>query len=222
MATLTCHRSRPLRAGLVIGLLAVLLAGCGLFRPARPEIGAGGGGLLPDYSAPESCLLYMRVGIERKDSDGQNAYVGALANASQDGIGFHAFFDQAVWNAYTGVPPQDWDLRHETLFYSAFIRLTGDPYEMSWLPDEFNPHDDISGDTVVVHRRYEVRALRAATRDSLLIAVGYADLYFARISASRWALTRWMDRVDPNVGAQPADPLQQTFGSRRLNSGTGG
>jgi hypothetical protein len=200
------HRSRPLRAGLLIGLLAMPLAGCGLFRPASPEIGPGGSVLLPNYSAPESCLLYMQVGIEHKDNVGQNAYVGALADASQDGIGFSAYFDQAVWVNYTGIKPADWDLRHER----------------RWLPDEFNPHDDIGGDTVVVHRRYEVRALRAATRDSLLIAVGYADLYFARISASRWALTRWMDRVDPAVGAQPDDPLQQTFGSRRLNSGTGG
>ena len=37
---------------------------------------------------------------------------------------------------------------------------------------------------MILHRRYEVRALQQSPVDTLLIAVGYADLYFARISAS--------------------------------------
>jgi hypothetical protein len=214
---------RPLHAGVVLGLLAALLTGCDLFKPASPESGGGGAALLTDYSAPDSCLRYMQVGIERKDNIGQAAYLGALADTTKDGVGFHAFFDPAVWNAYTGIKPADWDLDHETQFLPVFIRVTGDPYEMSWLPDEFHPHDDeVDQDHRILHRRYEVRALRQSTADTLLIAVGYADLYFARISAARWALTRWLDRVDPAVGAQPADPLQQTFGSRRLNAGSGG
>jgi hypothetical protein len=222
MGTVTRQSRHLARAGLALGLLAVLLAGCDLFKPASPEAGGGGSTLLPSYAAPESCLRYMQVGIERKDNVGQDAYLGAMADTTTDGAGFHAFFDPAVWNAYTGIKPTDWDLRHEATFLSVFIRLRAEPYEMRWLPDEFHPHDDdLDGDHKILHRRYTVRALQS-TGDSLLIAVGYADLYFTRISAARWALTRWEDRVDPDVGAQPADPLQQTFGSRRLNAGAGG
>jgi hypothetical protein len=220
MGTVTRRDSRPLRAGLALGLLAVLVAGCDLFKPATPEAGSGGSTLLPSYATPESCLRYMQIGIERKDNAGQDAYLGALADTTTDGLGFHAFFDPAVWNAYDGIRPADWDLRHEAQFLPVLIRSFGDPYEMKWLPDEVHPHDDDLGDHMILHRRYEIRALRKA--GTLLIAVGYADLYFTRISAARWALTLWQDRVDPAVGAQPADPDQQTFGSRRLNAGAGG
>ena len=222
MGTVTRRACGPLRAGLALGLLAVLVAGCDLFKPASPEMGGGGSTLLPSYATPESCLRYMQIGIERKDNVGQSAYLGALADTTTDGQGFHAFFDPAVWNAYDGIRPADWDLSHEAQFLPVFIRSFGDPYEMRWLPDEVHPHDDDLGDHMILHRRYEVRALRQSTADTLLIAVGYADLYFAKISAARWALTRWQDRVDPAVGAQPADPDQQTFGSRRLNAGAGG
>jgi hypothetical protein len=222
MATVTRRASRPFRAGLALGLLAVLVAGCDLFKPASPEVGGGGFTLLPSYATPESCLRYMQIGIERKDNVGQVAYLGALADTTTDGLGFHAFFDPAVLNAYTGIPPTDWDLRHEAQFLSVFIRSFGDPYEMRWLSDEVHPHDDDFGDHMILHRRYEVRALRQSTADTLLIAVGYADLYFARISAARWALYLWQDRVDPAVGAQPAVDDQRTFGYRRLNAGAGG
>jgi hypothetical protein len=222
MGTVTRHPAHLLHAGLALGILGVLLAGCNLFKPASPEIGGSGATLLTDYSLPDSCLRYMQVGIERKDNAGQVAYIGALADSTRDGVGFHAFFDLAVWNAYKGAggtPPADWDLQHESdQFFPTFIRLYSDPYEMKWLPDEFNPHDVDNGDSRILHRRYEVRAVRQSTADTLLIAVGYADLYFSRISASRWALTRWEDRVAPDVGVQPADPVQQTIGSRRLRA----
>lgn len=215
--------SRPLRAGLVLGLLAVLVAGCDLFKPATPVAGNTGPTLLPSYATPESCLRYMQLGVELKDNTGQDAYLGALADTTTDGIGFHAFFDPAVWNAFdASLLPTDWDLRHEAQFLAVFIRSFADPYEMKWLPDEVHPYDDDLGDTRILHRRYEVRALRQSPVDTLLIAVGYADLYFARISAAHWALYRWQDRVDPAVGTPPADPDQQTFGSRRLNAGAGG
>jgi len=177
----------------------------------------------PSYAMPESCLYYMQVGIERKDDVGQAAYLGALADTLTDGLGFHAFFDPAVWNAYAGIKPADWGLAHEAQFLSVFIHSYADPYETKWLPDENYPYDLMpDADHAILHRRYEVRAVRQSTAADLLIAVGYADLYFARISAARWALYRWQDRVDPAVGAQPTDPDQRTFGYRRLNAGAGG
>jgi hypothetical protein len=211
------HPWRPLRAGLVLVLLAVLAAGCDLFKPATPETGGGGVALIANYAKPESCLYYMRVGIERKDPLGQTVYLGALADSlGGDGVGFHAFFDQVVWNAYQGNKPDDWNLDYETQFLPLFIQRYTAPYAMKWLPDVYHPHDVTDDpDHQILHRRYEVRA------GALLIAVGYADLYFTRISTSRWALVRWEDRLDTDVGADPKDPLQRTFGYRRLN-GSGG
>lgn len=216
------HPPPALRAGLLLGALALLLAGCGLFRPTSPEIGAGQSTLLASYADPESCLKYMAIGIERKDNVGLTAYVGALADSAGDGVGFHAFFDAAVWNAYTGVKPDDWDLDHEeTQFYPAFIALRTDTLDMEWSTDEQHPLDEtIDSDHVILHRKYEVHAISAT--ETLLIAIGYADLYFTRISASRWALTRWQDRVDPAIGVNPANEMWRTFGYWRLNATTGG
>jgi hypothetical protein len=224
MGTVTRRASRPLRAGLAVGLLAVLVTGCDLFKPASPEIGDGGTALLPSYATPESCLRYMQIGIERKDNLGQSAYLGALADTATDGLGFHAFFDQAVWNAYSGVRPADWNRDYEAQFLPLFFSVKLDPYEMKWLPDEVYPYDYVNpaGDRMILYRRYEVRALQQSPVDTLLITVGYADLYFARISASRWALYRWQDRVDPAAGFPPADSYHQCFGYRRLNAGAGG
>ena len=222
MGTLILPGPRPLRAALALGLLAVLVAGCDLFKPATPQLGTVGATLLPSYAHPESCLRYMQIGIERKDNIGQDAYLGALADSTNDGLGFHAFFDPADLKNYPGTPPTDWDLRHESQFLSVFIRSYGDPYKMSWLEDMDYPHDVYDGDNAILRRRYKVWALRKSTADTLLIGVGYTELHFTRISASRWALVRWQDRVDPAVGAPPAIEDQQTFGSRRLNAGAGG
>jgi hypothetical protein len=177
----------------------------------------------PSYAHPESCLRYMQLGIERKDHLGLDAYLGALADTVTDGVGFHAFFDQAVWNAYSGIRPADWNRDYEAQFLSLFFNLKPSPYEMKWLPDENYPYDEMpDGDHMILRRRYEVRVLQQSPAGTLLIAVGYADLFFVRISASRWVLYRWQDRVDPAVGVEPADPEQQTFGGRRLNAGAGG
>jgi len=223
MATVTRRAPRPLRAGLALGLLAVLVAGCELFKPASPEVGGGGSTLLPSYATPESCLRYMQIGIESKDNVGQSAYLGALADSTKDGLGFHAFFDPAVLSDYGGIRPTDWNLDYEAQFLPLYFSVKLNPYEMKWLPDEVYPYDYLSpeGDRMILHRRYEVRALQQPPADTLLITVGYADLYFTRISASRWALYRWQDRVDPVVGARPAVDDQRTFGYRRLNAGGG-
>ncbi|HNX51789.1 MAG TPA: hypothetical protein PKL08_16600, partial [Thermoanaerobaculaceae bacterium] len=148
MAALTHHRRR-LGACLGLGLTAALLAGCGLFKPTSPEAGSGGTTLIADYSSPENCLEYMALGIENKDNAGQAAYIGALADsAGGDGVGFHAFFDAAVWNLYSGIKPTDWDLDHEeTQFYPGFIGLRTERYNMEWVADTNHLIDDRPDDT---------------------------------------------------------------------------
>jgi hypothetical protein len=209
------------RAALVLGLLAALAGGCKLFQPAKPEVGGGGSTLLTDYSSPDSCLEYMRLGIQLKGNVGQAAYIGALADSSKDGVGFHALFDPAVVSAYQatgGTPPADWGVREEAdRFYPTFIGVSPDSFELLWEGDEFHPNDDLGQDAALLHRQYVVRTRRASQVVDT-IAIGYADLSFARISASRWALIRWEDRVDSRVGVRPANPLQQSIGSRRLRA----
>jgi hypothetical protein len=219
--------SRPLRAGLALGLLAALVAGCDLFRPASPEVEAATAALRPSYATPESCLFYMQIGIERKDNVGQAAYIGALADTTADGRGFHAFFDPVVLSAHVqvgGIPPVDWDRSYEDNFLSIFFSsFPNASYQMAWLEDENYPiaNEVRDGAARLLHRRYKVWAT-LSTGEIRLIAVGYARLSFAKISASRWALVFWDDRVDPAVTAQPTDPDQRTFGYRRLKARPGG
>jgi hypothetical protein len=199
-------------------LAALLLAGCSLFEPTSPEAGSGGTTLLTNYADPESCLKYMAIGIVNKDA-GLAAYIGALADsAGGDGVGFHAFFDTAVLNAYTrttGLKIEDWNLGSErTQFLPYLGKLRLEPYVMGWTADEQHL-DNVEDTRAVLHRHYRVVAVTST--DSLIIAVGYADLYFTKLSASRWALTRWEDRVDPDYGVYPANDLWRTFGYWRLN-----
>jgi hypothetical protein len=224
MGTVTRRGSRLFRAGLTLGLLAVLVAGCDLFKPAIPEGGGVQTTRLPNYSHPESCLVYLKFGIERKNAVGTDAYLGALADTINDGVGFHAFFDPAVWNALKAAYPNEsaefWGLTHEAQFLPSFFSVLLCPYEMKWLPDENYPYDatpDVNH--MILRRRYEIRAQQKPPADTLLIAVGYADLYFARISPARWALTRWQDRVDPAVGVRAAKDDTLSFGSHRLKQG---
>jgi hypothetical protein len=214
------HRSRSRCAGLLLVVGALLLAGCGLFRPTSPEVGDSGETLLASYADPESCLKYMAIGIGRKDNIGQTAYIGAMADTSTDGAGFHAYFDLAVWNAYSGFKPDDWSLVREETFYPAFVGMRSEKYRMEWLPDSANPIDENPDDTHrILHRQYRVWAV--STTDSLIIAIGFADLHFASLT-SRWVLTKWEDRVAPYVGVNPANEMWRTFGYWRLNLSTGG
>ncbi len=198
------------RAGavLVTGLLALVLGGCGLFQLTAPVPPQGGGTVvIGDYSTPEKCIYYMALGLTRKDDVGRDLYVGALADS------FYATFDPVVLNAVQGVKPDVWDYELESRFYSTLIALYTETYEFTWGPDEQNPHDDYDtkGDSwKILHRHYRLRT--CGERDTLIKAIGYADLTF-RYVAPRWVLTRWQDRLDPAIGY---DPLERTMGGIRL------
>jgi len=218
MATVIRHRRRGLGANLVSLLPLLLLAGCDMFRPARPELGGKGSSVIANYSSPDSCLRYMKLGIEAK-AKGQELYIGALADTTVDKVaGFRAWFDPAVERLFT-FQRDAWLLGDERDFFNDFITKRSYPYLMEWQRDTLN-WDDRGDAQAVLHRHYQVFSIEPTQQgqDSLLIAVGYADLYFIRISPSRWALRRWDDRVDPAVGAQPQDSWQQSFGYRRLRA----
>ena len=210
---------RPLHAlGAAAALAVLLLApGCGLFKPASPEIG-GGKALIGDYTSPDACLSTMKLGIENKGK-GLQVYIGALADSSIDKVGFHAWFDPADWNsAQNSNPPADWDLGYERDFFNNFAIKRSYSYLMVWAPDSFHFDNNTGDDQQLLHRHYEVFSLEPTQGgvDSVLFAVGYADLFFVRLSAARWVIRRWDDRIDPVIGANPANELWRTIGYRRL------
>jgi len=227
MATVRRYQRHAPGAGLTSLVLLLLLAGCDMFRPALPELGGTGISIIANYSSPDSCLRYMKLGIEAK-AQGQELYISALADTSVDKLaGFRAWFDPAVERLFT-FRPDAWLLANERDFFSDFVTKRNYPYLMEWQPDSLNSDDRADrggGAYAVLHRHYQVFSIEPTQQgqDSLLIAVGYADLYFIRISPSRWALRRWDDRVDPAVGAQPREPFQQgfSFSYRRLATSGG-
>jgi hypothetical protein len=220
MATVIRPRRRAIGAGLVGLLPLLLLAGCDMFRPALPEMGGTGTSIIANYSSADSCLRYMKLGIEAK-AKGQELYIGALADTTVDRAGFRAWFDPAVERLFT-FRPDAWLLANERDFFNDFITKRPYPYLMEWQRDTLN-WDDRGDAQAVLHRHYQVFSIepRQGGQDLLLIAVGYADLYFIKVSPSRWALRRWDDRVDPAVGAQPQDSWQQSFSYRRLATSGG-
>jgi hypothetical protein len=195
--------------------LFVLASGCSHLKdPVRPIPHQ----VHPNYTTPDSALHAMAVGLARKDATGRALYLGAIADSlNGDPFGFHAAFSEADWVAYVGLKPSDWGYQHEESFCAGLVALFPGRYEMVWAPDESHPQDEtLAPNRVLLHRHYLLREI--GSRDTVLVANGYADLEFARV-ATRWMLVRWSDRLDPTVGF---DPQQPTMGWRRLTSRDGG
>lgn len=207
------------------GLLAVLalawltstgaVGACNLFRPAVPEAGGVGRIVPTNYRDPDATLATLALAIEDKGrGNGQSVYLGGLADSTTDGRAFHAFFDPAVLSRFQpGQIPPDWNLTYERNFYSNFARFRTGEYGVHWFPDDPNP-DQFEFDTATLHRKYEIYE-RIDGGDSLLIAIGFADLYFISHSGD-WVIARWQDRVDPTRGANPRNPDEVAYGFRRL------
>jgi hypothetical protein len=104
----------------------------------------------------------------------------------------------------------------ERQFYQDFMNLSVSANYIAVFDSVANTPDPQPGDTeAILYRRYRVLATEQDGNTSI-IAVGFADLTFAKISTDRWLITRWVDHVDPAVGANPLDPEQKTLGRRRL------
>jgi hypothetical protein len=151
--------------------------------------------------------------------NGKTAYGGCFADAIGDGVGFSAAFDPEVARAYEAQGRQvpTWTLDLEKDFYTSFVALRTPAYLMRWTVYEQHGNDEIDSvnGLAVLHRKYEVFLLDASNTTVGQIAVGITDLSFQRIG-SRWAITSWVDLVDPAVGANPANSDLRSFSYRRL------
>jgi hypothetical protein len=230
MAPLILHaRGHRLRR---LALLAVswcmmtggAFSGCrGLFTPAIPEPPTGNP-IVVDYRSPEATLRTMKLGIAAK-GQGASAWLGAFPDSlrPEDGPGYHQIFDPAdksLFEAACGcLAPGDWRTSQEQDFYLSFLEVRlSDAYVAVFDSIDALPDGTPTASTALLHRRYAVYANAPDGNTTLIIAIGYADLTFTKLTGDRWLITRWEDHVDPAVGVNPSDPYQLSLGRRRLES----
>ncbi len=221
------RRLAPRLAVLALAWMAmtggVFSGGCNLFRPAVPEPPTLPP-IIPNYRSPEKTLATMAVALAAK-AQGSQVWLGAFGDSAAAGVpGFHQFFDPADVAVYQGscqcTAPSDWNLGQEQSFYLALLNVRpSDSYAARFDSVAAQPDPPPNDDThVLLHRYYHVIATSPDGNSSLVIAIGYADLYFTKDSGERWLITRWDDHVDPAVTANPVDPYQLSLGRRRLES----
>jgi hypothetical protein len=192
-------------------IATVTMAGCNYFRPADAEPPSGAS-IIPDYSDPDATLRTMALAIvDKARTNGASIYAGALAESTSTSTpAFRQFFwpaDSASWVQTSGRPvPSPWTFALERDFYTRFIALRGEGYQMQWGPGRQS--DDVGPSQATIYRQYLV-----TTESGDSIAIGQADLQFYKTGAN-WLITRWDDRPDPH--ANPTNPEQQTLGLRRL------
>jgi hypothetical protein len=208
----------------VLALLALLVGACtNPFKPADPEP-PDSSSVPEQWGTPEEVLETMALALASRSTNGATAYLRAFAESTVAGDrAYRAFFDGAVkssWQAATQLTaPEPWDIQLERNVHAAVsaIRPTYD-YTWQWSPDNDSPIDDdpAVSDTVVYHRRY---TLLATPKDgaSEIIAIGFADLAMQK-KEGRWSVYRWVDRVDPAIGVNPAATDQRTMSWWRLES----
>jgi hypothetical protein len=224
------HYARPpaSRAALRASVLALaLVAGAcaNPFKPADPEDPSSSGPpVVEDFRTPEALLETIVQAIQNRSSNGASAYLRAFAESTVAGDrAYRSFYDGAVkstWQSATQLTaPEPWDVTLERNLHTQLssIRPTY-LYQFVWLPDPLSPQDDdpAASDTVQYHRKYTLFAA-PENGNPEIIAIGFADLSMQK-KEGRWSITRWHDRVDPNVGVNPAATDQRTMSWWRLES----
>jgi len=217
---MTRHRSAP-AVGLALGLL---VAGCtNPFQPARPQFPSATA-VRENFTDPDSLLNTMGLALVAR-SGGQNAYSDALADStSATTADFYAFYDPTVADAWKATshrdPTNPWNARLEGLLFSWLVTLRNPDwvYAMQWAPDPTSPSDqrDDAAGTAFYHRHYVLTATQPG-QDASILAVGYADLTFIRVSPGHWALRLWQDRLDPQFGVNPTLTDEVSMSRRRLD-----
>jgi hypothetical protein len=193
---------------------------CPLFQPATPEQGGGGVIIPTNYLDPDSTLATLARGMNAK-ANGRDAYMGGIADTTRDGRSFRANFDPSVVARYNAQPGavggwDPWGTDLERQWFFNFVQYKSGAYTMTWGPDTFHPADDRGVDVALLHRSYKITSLQS-DGSNLIIAVGYADLFFLRNASGRWVILRWDDRADDAYGgANPPNAEQVPLGWRRL------
>lgn len=195
-----------------------LLAGCELFKPAIPEAPVTGGIQL-NYSTMDAVLETLAKGVEAKtQGGGQAAYGGAFADSTVDGVPYYATFVPEVKRRYeaSGRTAPTWNYRLEYDFFADLAGLRQESYGMLWIHDDTMFNDDRGTETATLYRRYQIIA-RAPDGSTLgYVALGLADIHLQKTPRGRWAIVRWIDRVDLVTPTFGADPYNLTMSARRL------
>jgi hypothetical protein len=216
----------PVRSIALLVLMAtgLLGSGCDYFKPAKPEAPSDSNNIVPDYTSVEATLQTIQSAVEAKGQRaGDAAFRGAFADSTAPSTpACHFFFsvqDAAAWTSQLQTVPTDWTLRDEAPFFNvgprSLVNLRDDPYAMSWEPEDSNP-DDLGATVSTLHRRYKIYAVGNDGSVAEIIAKGYADLVLVLDANNNWVITRWNDRIDPEVDASGL--IQKTWGLRRLES----
>ncbi|MEQ1834381.1 MAG: hypothetical protein ABL977_15135 [Candidatus Eisenbacteria bacterium] len=223
------HRSLLLARLALTALLALPLGCVNPFKPADPEIGVGGITVEEDFRTPESLLGTIELALSAK-ANGASAYQNSLADGSNGGLAFLAYHDDAMKKVYTGDIKEPWTLEDEGRVPSSLAAVRSqDEYTFKFIVDntllELDDFPTNDADTGLVHRRYQLLAKSPTSGSDTqgeIIMIGYADISLRRDKTTgRWAVFRWVDHLDPAVGALPAADVQRCFSYRRLKSLTG-
>ena len=218
-------RSTRSRVWGVLVLLALLLGACtNPFKPADPE--PPDSNQVPEkWGSPEEVLETVARALASRSTNGATAYLHAFSDSTVPGDkAYRSFYDGGVktgWEHTTQqTAPEPWDIQQELNVHNTIsgIRSTFDYFWQWGFDDTGSPLDDdpALSDTVVFHRKYTLLAVpKAGTPE--IIAIGYVDMAFEK-QGGRWSIYRWVDRVDPAVGVNPAATDQRTMSWWRLES----
>lgn len=195
-----------------LAILALAVAGCGLFTPAEPEPPGGDPGVsLPILTVdPDSALASVIRGLRTENG---NLYLHGFSDSTlSTDVGFHGFFDPQDLLDYEVAtntpPPSDWRYTDEETFVPQFFGLRPVPYDVYFTQDPNRPDDFINPDQdVIYYRKYRIWAQAEP------VAVGVADIRIQRVGVSgEWKIVQWVDRRDTTASAV------LTYGRRRLDA----
>ena len=203
------------------------LAGCrNPFRPAEPEPPASQSQntVYVDYATPQGVwATVVEAVIAKAQGNGPSAYIGAFADTATQDYGFHVDFDPQVVQerdqAGKSVPVWTRDLEKTFYVYLTGLRnpqtaLPYGEYSMGWVPDAPDEVDETAG-VATLRFKYTL----TATDDGTQIGLGHAELTLRYLSsASRWVITRWVDRLDQTVDGGPTDTGHLSFSRLRIDS----
>jgi hypothetical protein len=200
------HPHRLLARLALLAALVLPLACNNPFKPADPEL-PDSNGVPEDFHTTDAVLQTMVLAVNSKTSGGATAWLHAFADSQLvSDRAYRQYYDGAVkqnWETGNSLKaPEPWDITLERGLPTKLfgIRPLG-TYNFAWAPDPGSPNDDVGPDTTLLHRHYTLQSTQGNNQET--IAVGYCDLSLVNLG-SRWAIFRWVDRLDATVGVNPS------------------